>query len=44
MVTHDPKAASFADLVVFLRDGKLVGQIADPSADQVLDRIKSLEV
>ena len=44
MVTHDPKAASFADVVVFLRDGKLVGQIVDPTADQVLDRIKSLEV
>jgi putative ABC transport system ATP-binding protein len=44
MVTHDPKAASYADLVVFLRDGKLVGQIVDPTADQVIDRIKSLEV
>jgi putative ABC transport system ATP-binding protein len=43
MVTHDPKAASYADLVVFLRDGKPVGQIVDPTADQVLDRIKSLE-
>jgi len=44
MVTHDPKAASYADVVVFLRDGKLVGQILDPTAEQVLDRIKSLEV
>ena len=44
MVTHDSKAASYADLVVFLRDGKLVGQIVDPTADQVIDRIKSLEV
>jgi putative ABC transport system ATP-binding protein len=43
MVTHDPKAASYADLVVFLRDGSLVGQIEDPTAEQVLDRIKSLE-
>ena len=43
MVTHDPKAASYADLVVFLRDGRLVGQIEDPTAERVLDRIKSLE-
>ena len=43
MVTHDPVAASYADLVVFLRDGRLVGQIEDPTAEQVLDRIKSLE-
>ena len=26
MVTHDPGAASFADVVIFLRDGKLVGR------------------
>ncbi len=43
MVTHDPVAASYADLVVFLRDGRLVGHIEDPTAEQVLDRIKSLE-
>jgi len=43
MVTHDPKAASYADRVVFLRDGKPVGEVVDPTADQVLDRIKSLE-
>ena len=44
MVTHDPGAASFADLVVFLRDGKFVGHLESPSADQVIDRIKELEV
>ncbi|MDH3754960.1 MAG: ABC transporter ATP-binding protein [Acidimicrobiia bacterium] len=43
MVTHDPKAASYADLVVFLRDGKVVGHIDDPTADAVLDRIRTLE-
>ena len=44
MVTHDPSAASYADLVVFLRDGKLVGELESPTADQVIDRIKDLEV
>jgi putative ABC transport system ATP-binding protein len=43
MVTHDPGAASHADLVVFLRDGKLVGKLEDPTADLVLDRIRGLE-
>ena len=44
MVTHDPGAASYADVVVFLRDGKLVGELLSPTADQVIDRIKGLEV
>jgi putative ABC transport system ATP-binding protein len=43
MVTHDPGAASYADVVVFLRDGKLVGQLESPTSEQVLDRIKALE-
>ena len=44
MVTHDPGAASYADVVVFLRDGTLVGRLESPSAEQVIDRIKALEV
>ncbi len=44
MVTHDPGAASYADRVVFLRDGKLVGELQSPTTDQVIDRIKELEV
>jgi len=44
MVTHDPVAASYADRVVFLADGRLVGELRDPSAESVLDRIKDLEV
>ena len=44
MVTHDPVAASYADVVVFLRDGTLVGRLESPSAEQVIDRIKALEV
>jgi putative ABC transport system ATP-binding protein len=42
MVTHDPVAASYADRVVFLGDGKVVDEIVNPTADQVLDRMKRL--
>ena len=42
MVTHDPMAASYADRAVFLADGHIVDDMADPTADRVLDRIKSL--
>jgi putative ABC transport system ATP-binding protein len=44
MVTHDPVAASYADRVVFLADGRVVGELREPTADAVLDRIKALEV
>ena len=40
MVTHDPVAASHADRAVFLVDGAIVDDLADPSADRVLDRMK----
>jgi putative ABC transport system ATP-binding protein len=39
MVTHDPVAASYADLVVFLADGRVVDQLDSPTAKQVLDRM-----
>jgi putative ABC transport system ATP-binding protein len=44
MVTHDPVAAAYADLVVFLADGRLVDQIADPTAEKVLERMKGFEL
>jgi putative ABC transport system ATP-binding protein len=40
MVTHDPVAAAHADRVLFLADGRLVDEMADPTAATVLDRIK----
>ena len=43
MVTHDPRAASFADRVVFLTDGNVVDQMREPTAESVLDRLKLLE-
>jgi len=42
MVTHDPVAASYADHVLFLADGRIVDDIAHPNAEMVLDRIKGL--
>lgn len=43
MVTHDPLAAAHADRVVFLEDGRIAGDILDPSAERILDHIKTLE-
>ena len=43
IVTHDPRAASFADRVVFLADGQIVDELREPTAESVLDRMKSLE-
>jgi putative ABC transport system ATP-binding protein len=42
MVTHDPVAASFADRVVLLADGRIVDEILQPTPDAVLDRMKHL--
>jgi len=42
MVTHDPTAAGYADRVVFLADGRVAGDMPDPTADRVLDRMKDL--
>src|SRR5262245_5522210 len=40
MVTHDPTAASYADHVLFLNDGRIVDEMSQPTADRVLDRMK----
>lgn len=42
MVTHDPVAASYADRVVFLADGKVVDQMDSPTPESVIDRMKVL--
>ena len=42
MVTHDPVAAAYADRVVFLGDGKIVGELVGPTAETVIDRMKQL--
>ncbi|WP_062076956.1 ABC transporter ATP-binding protein [Demequina globuliformis] len=42
MVTHDPTAASYADRILFLEDGKIVDEMREPTADRVLDRMKQM--
>jgi putative ABC transport system ATP-binding protein len=42
MVTHDPVAAAYSDAVVFLADGRIVDQLAHPTAESVLERMKAL--
>jgi putative ABC transport system ATP-binding protein len=42
IVTHDPVAASYAERVVFLADGRIVDEMAAPTAERVLDRMKGL--
>ncbi|MBI3649292.1 MAG: ABC transporter ATP-binding protein [Actinobacteria bacterium] len=44
MVTHDATAASYADRIVFLGDGHVVDEMRGPTAERILDRLKSLEV
>jgi putative ABC transport system ATP-binding protein len=42
MVTHDPTAAAYADRVVFLADGHIVGELESATADDVIDYMKHL--
>jgi putative ABC transport system ATP-binding protein len=44
MVTHDAHAASFADRVIFLADGKVVREMSDPTEASVLEAIKEVSV
>jgi len=42
MVTHDPVSASYADRIVFLKDGKIAGELLEPTPELVLDYMKQL--
>jgi len=42
MVTHDPRAAAYADRVLFLADGRLVRELHDPTGGRILDAIREL--
>ncbi|MEV6523483.1 ABC transporter ATP-binding protein [Longispora sp. NPDC051575] len=43
MVTHDPMAASSADRVVFLADGRLVSELYGPTPERILDVMGNLD-
>ncbi len=43
IVTHDPVAASYADSVIFLADGRVAGHLDDPTPQTVLDSLTSLK-
>ena len=42
MVTHDPTAAAHAHRVVFLADGHIVDEMSEPTADSILDKMRTL--
>ncbi len=42
MVTHDPVAASYAERVVFLADGRIVGELLAPTAEAVAEHLTDL--
>jgi putative ABC transport system ATP-binding protein len=42
MVTHDPRGAAYADRVVFLADGTVMGELLSPTAESVLDEMMKL--
>lgn len=43
MVTHDPFAASYADIAVFLAGGAIAGTMPRPSADRITAQMTGLE-
>ncbi|MEU8825284.1 ABC transporter ATP-binding protein [Streptomyces sp. NPDC048636] len=43
MVTHDPVAAAYADRALFLADGRLVHEMAHPTASGVLEQMKAFD-
>ncbi len=43
MVTHDPVIASYADRVVFVRDGRIVSEISAPSREALLEHLTEVE-
>ncbi|MGA8045168.1 MAG: ABC transporter ATP-binding protein [Dermatophilaceae bacterium] len=43
MVTHDPTAASYADRVAFLVDGRVIDELAAPTVQTVLARMAAFE-
>lgn len=43
IVTHDPRAATYADRVLLLADGRVVRELEHPTADDILSAMGALE-
>ena len=43
IVTHDANAASYADRVIFLADGRVVDELRSPDTDAILNRMARME-
>ena len=43
IVTHDPRAASYADRVIFLADGQIVEELEDPTIEQIAATMTGIE-
>jgi len=43
MVTHDPVAAAHTDRIVFLGDGRVVGEMREPTRERVLEQMAALD-
>ena len=44
MVTHDPRAAAVADRVLFLADGLIVEDLAEPSEDEIIAAMRKATI
>ena len=42
MVTHDPYAASFANRVVMLKDGKIASDLEEPTQEEIISEVTAL--
>lgn len=42
MVTHEPSAAAYADMVVLIADGRVAGILNDPTQDSILDALRRI--
>jgi len=42
VVSHDPRAAAYADWVVFLGDGKVIGQVSYDDVEDMAERVRLL--
>ncbi|MFP7366633.1 ABC transporter ATP-binding protein [Corynebacterium callunae] len=43
IVTHDARAASYADRVIFLADGRIVNELFDPKIEDILATMNGIE-